>query len=179
MKMELDSIVELLNDNRRMESDDRERVELAVRTNEAMEWMVDRLRRLEKENAQLREDLDDFGAQIERGNVLLEQAKAECEGLKEEKKALQMQLAELGKMTSKVAEQTEHGELVKVLRKYMNMSRRKTAKKRGYIKMVVTEMVIGIGLVLPEDMKADLDVFDDDEEKLQVQGDFVMKKEVR
>lgn len=46
MKMELDGIVEMLNNNRKMDGDDRERMDLAVKTNETMEWMMEQLVRL-------------------------------------------------------------------------------------------------------------------------------------
>lgn len=95
---------------------------------------------------------------------MLEQVKAERDDLKAEVKALQMQLDEQQKMAKNMAAKTEDESLVKALRTYMNHSKKKTAKKRGYIKMMVTELALSVGLTLPEDMVETLEAFDDDED---------------
>lgn len=86
----------------------------------------------------------------------------ELQTVKEENERLKMEQKELGKMSQKLAQKAEHDDLMKVLQTYMNISKRKNAKKRGYIKMVITEMAQSARLTLPEDMLQELDNFDDD-----------------
>lgn len=92
----------------------------------------------------------------------LEAVTLERDALKAENEQLKMEKSELGKMSQKLVEKTEHDDPIKVLRKYMNISKRKNVKKRGYIKAVILEMSQSAGLTLPEDMIAELEIFDDD-----------------
>lgn len=91
-----------------------------------------------------------------------EQAKTERDELREEMKTLRMQNEEMKKVANKVAEKTEHDDLQKVFRTYLNRSKQKTAKKRGYIRMVIMEMAMAANLELPEDVVATLESFDDE-----------------
>lgn len=95
----------------------------------------------------------------------LDLVRQERDSLKQEVAALKMNLQEQQKITAKVAEKTEHEDLIKVLRSYINQSKKKTAKKRGYIKMVITEMAMSNSMILPADMIEALESFDDETEK--------------
>lgn len=126
---------------------------------------------LERKKDNLQEQADQLKAmeflltRVNKAEDALEQIRVERDELKAENKALVMKLAELQKMTTKVVEKTEHEDLLKVLRTYMNRSKSKTATKREYIKVVITEMALTAGLSLPEDMMETLESFDDEEEK--------------
>lgn len=85
----------------------------------------------------------------------------EIEMLKNENLQLKMEKNELNKMSQNLVKKAEQEVAVKVLRSYMNCSKRKDAKKRGYIKMVILEMIQNAKLVIPDDMQEDLEVFDD------------------
>ncbi len=114
----------------------------------------------------------------EKAESSLEQMREERDDLKQEVKALQMQLDEQQKMAKNMAAKTEDESLVKALRTYMNHSKKKTAKKRGYIKMMITELALSVGLTLPEDMIVTLEAFDDDESKTEVnvEGNYIEKQ---
>lgn len=112
---------------------------------------------------------------------MLEQVREERDSLKQEVKALQMQLDEQQKMTKNMAARAEDESIIKALRTYMNHSKKKTVKKRGYIKMMITELAMSVGLALPEDMLDTLDSFDDDESKLDVSvgGNYIENQILR
>ena len=126
---------------------------------------LDRRKAELNDQAEAQKALEAFVARAIRNEESLEQIRQERDALKDEVRALNMKLSELQKVTAKVAEKTEHDDLLKVLRTYMNRSKNKTAKKRGYIKMVITEMAMTAGLTLPDDMVETLGAFDDEAEK--------------
>ena len=126
---------------------------------------LDRRKAELNDQAEAQKALEAFVARAIRNEESLEQIRQERDALKDEVRALNMKLSELQKVTAKVAEKTEHDDLLKVLRTYMNRSKNKTAKKRGYIKMVITEMAMTAGLALPDDMVETLGAFDDEAEK--------------
>jgi len=86
----------------------------------------------------------------------------DLQAFKEENKRQKMELDELKSMSKKLAKKAEHEVLIEFLRTYMHGAKNKNAKKRGDIKMVITEMAQSARLTLPEDMLQELDNFDDD-----------------
>jgi len=89
------------------------------------------------------------------------QLKDENKQMKDENKQLKMERDELNKMSQKLVEKSEQEVVIKWLRSYMNISKRKSAKKRGYIKMVILEEIQNANLEIPEDMREELERFDD------------------
>jgi len=120
-----------------------------------------RKERIAEDNEQ-QEALETFLQQYEKQSEQLEALTSERDALKAENEQLKMEKKELGNMSQRLVQKAEHEDLIKVLRTYMNTSKRKNAKKRGYIKMVITEMAQSARLTLPEDMLQELDNFDDD-----------------
>ena len=89
-----------------------------------------------------------------------------------------MKLTELGKLSAGVARKSSQDDVLKGLRTYINISKRKTLSKRVAVKMIIMELVNAIDLSLPEDMVATLEALDDEtsEPKVLVQGDYVASK---
>ena len=54
--------------------------------------------------------------------------------------------------------------MLKALRIYINISKRKTLSKRVAVKMMIMELANAIGLSFPEDMVAALEALDDEQE---------------
>ena len=52
--------------------------------------------------------------------------------------------------------------MIQVLTKYVKLSERKVALKKGYIRMVVLELASQEHLTLPEDLRRTLESFDDE-----------------
>jgi hypothetical protein len=77
-----------------------------------------------------------------------------------------------------VAKKSSQDEVLKALRTYVNVSKRKTLSKRVAVKMMIMELGNAIGLSFPEDMMTTLEALDDEqsEPKVLVQGDYVESK---
>lgn len=119
-----------------------------------------RIEKLQEQDDNLKE-MEALLTYVKKMEAQYEQVKAERDDMREEVKALKMQIDEMKKVANKVAEKTEHDDLQKVFRTYLNRSKQKTAKKRGYIRMVIMEMAMAANLELPEDVVATLETFDD------------------
>ena len=114
---------------------------------------------------------EDFAKQETTITRLNEENKA----LKVENEDLKMKNSELAKMASKVTEKADHEDLIKGIRKYLNLSKNKRAEKKEFIKISLLELVSVLGIELPADVKETLDSFDDEEKATNVviQGDNI------
>lgn len=85
-----------------------------------------------------------------------------------ENEALKEQNAEQSRMTSRVVEKTDHEDLLKGIRKYLNQSKKKNSKKKSYIRMAMQELINTNGIAIPGDLQELLDSFDDEEPQLAI-----------
>lgn len=141
-----------------------------------LEHLLENMQVLKDENERLEKQLADRDAQIDKHEAAMQKMEAERDKYKAEWAEVKMQLEELSKMSTKVVKKTEHEELLKELRKYMNISRRKSLVKRQYVKMMILEIAQSACLVLPDDMMEGLSIFDDEEAKqvtIDVNGDLL------
>lgn len=106
-------------------------------------------------------EIDKLRREVNRKEEVLVRLLAENESLK-------VQNAELSKMASRVVEKTDHEDLLKGIRKYLNQSKKKSSKKKGYIRMAMQELVNTNGIAIPEDLQELLDSFDDEEPQLAI-----------
>ena len=110
-----------------------------------------------------------------------ESLNAENERLRQEVQEKEMKLSELSKLSVGVAKKSSQDEVLKALRTYLNISKRKTLSKRVAVKVMIMELANAVGLSLPEDMIATLEALDDEQAespKLPAQVDFVVQKVV-
>ena len=123
---------------------------------------------------------DELLSQIDDLNDENERLSVENERLRQEVREKDMKLSELSKLSVGVAKKSSQDEVLKALRTYVNVSKRKTLSKRVAVKMMIMELGNAIGLTFPEDMIATLEALDDEqtEPKIAVQGDLVMEKHV-
>lgn len=144
---------------------------------EALHSQKEGMRQLLADVDSLQSDNEELRAQLEEAEASLEALREERHALKEEISSANVKINELAKMTNKVAAKTEHDDLVGVLRKFMNQSRRKNIQKRIYVKMFIMEIATSSGVTLPEDMCNELKSFDDEDEKqvsyTEVKGDLM------
>ena len=107
-----------------------------------------------------------------------EQLSAENERLRQEVQEKEMKLSELSKLSVGVARKSSQDEVLKALRTYVNISKRKTLSKRVAVKVMIMELGNAMGLTFPEDMVATLESLDDEqsEPKVAVQVDYVENK---
>lgn len=97
---------------------------------------------------------------LARENASLQEELSE---LKEQCAELEMNLAELGKLSADVAKKASHEELLKALRTYIIISRRKNLNKRSAVKIMILELASAVGLELPDDLKEAVDSLDDEQ----------------
>lgn len=99
---------------------------------------------------------------LEQDVARYQKIEAENRQLKEELAEMKHQLDETKKLSAKVAGMTGQEELDKLIYKYLQRTKKKDVKKRGYIKMTIMELVNTAKLTLSDETQQLLDVFDDD-----------------
>ena len=166
MKTNLDEYKEVMHDVRRTLGSEKERLTERIEQLEGFMKMADM-------TDELLSQIDDLNGENERLSV-------ENERLRQEVQEKDMKLSELSKLSVGVAKKSSQDEVLKALRTYVNVSKRKTLSKRVAVKMMIMELGNAIGLTFPEDMIATLEALDDEqtEPKIAVQGDLVMEKHV-
>ena len=152
------------------------------------EMMHDVRRALGSEKERLKERVEQLDGVIKMTDVT-DELLSQIEDLKEENGRLngendrlrkdveekEMKLSELSKLSVGVAKKSSQDEVLKALRTYINISKRKTLSKRVAVKMMIMELANAINLSFPEDMVATLEALDDEqsEPKMLVQGNYV------
>jgi regulator of replication initiation timing len=166
MKTNLDEYKEMMHDVCRALGSEKERLTERIEQLEGFMKMADM-------TDELLSQIDDLNGENERLSV-------ENERLRQEVQEKDMKLSELSKLSVGVAKKSSQDEVLKALRTYVNVSKRKTLSKRVAVKMMIMELGNAIGLTFPEDMIATQEALDDEqtEPKIAVQGDLVMEKHV-
>jgi len=172
MEEMIDVIQDMLRQSEAKVEREREKVEQMAEQNKAMEMLLEQVKELSmevekhsKKAALLNVENEQLTIRLEKSENMVAQLKKEREEQRTELVELKMQLAELNKMANKVVEKTEHEELQRVLRAYINKSKCKKQEKREYIKTVIMELVQTSGMTLPDDMQTLWDSLDDEVEK--------------
>ena len=93
---------------------------------------------------------------------------SENEDLRSDLQQREIELSEQRKLTAGMAKKSSEENLLKALRTYINVSKRKTISKRVAVKMIITEFVNTLKITLPEDLATTLDSLDDDDSELKV-----------
>jgi len=127
-----------------------------------IEQLKQQLDNKDEELAKKDEQLEKMRTQLAKKDEQIEQLDNAQEALKSENMQLKMEQKELGKISQTLIKKSEQEVVIRILRIYMNTSKRKNVKKRGYIKMVILEMAQSAHVTLPDDMQEELEYFDDD-----------------
>ena len=141
-----------------------------MRAMDAMEELCSQVEDLKDENERLAQEVEKLAQEIEK-------SAQENNRLRKEVEEKEMKLSELGKLSVGVAKKSSQDEVLKALRTYINISKRKTLSKRVAVKVMIMELANAIDLSFPEDMVATLEALDDDEQaepKVMVQGNVMM-----
>ena len=164
MKTNLDEYKEVMHDVRRALGGEKERLTERIEQLEGFMKMADM-------TDELLSQIDDLNDENERLSV-------ENERLRQEVREKDMKLSELSKLSVGVAKKSSQDVLLKALRTYANVSKRKTLSKRVAVKVMIMELANAVSLSFPEDMVATLESLDDEqaEPKVAVQGDYVENK---
>lgn len=119
--------------------------------------------------------IDDLFSNLEKQDDELEDRQADIDDLhqqlldeKERRVAAEMRLSELSKLSAGVAKKSSQDEMIKAMRSYLNVSRRKTLGKREAAKMVFMELFSSAKMELPEDISELLEHLDDEQAEAKV-----------
>ena len=123
--------------------------------------LLDIIDKLKEENMRLRETVEEYQQQLDEE--------------KRQRSAVEMKLMEMNKLMTGMAKKSSEEAVQKVLRTYVNRSKRKTADKRAFAKSATLEIANVNGLDLPEDLKAAIESLDDEQTEpkvVTVQGNY-------
>lgn len=154
--METDKILlnELVHDARRSLEKEREEINERAEKINAFMKMADHVDEVLTENDGLREEIDSLRSQL-----------AEEKALRSE---LETKFSEMGKLSAGVAKKASQDDLLRAMRSYLNISKRKSPSKREAAKMVFTELFTTAKLDLPEDILELLSHLDDEQLEAKV-----------
>ena len=141
----------------------------------AYDHLLDAVDELISDNDDLADELERQQQEIDDLNEQLEQKDAEVANMrqqmleeKERRLASETKLSELSKLTAGVAKKSSQDDMIKAMRSYLNISKRKTLGKREAAKMVFTELFSSAKMDLPEDIAELLEHLDDEQAEAKV-----------
>ena len=154
---------DILNDARRLIGHKREQMEEEARMWTDFQQLTDAVEEFRREN----EDLQQENTQLQ--NQLTEERSARA--------AVEMRLSELTKLTDGVAKKSSDEGLIKALRTFTNISKRKKLEKRMAVKEMIQELVLSCGVTLPQDLADNIQSLDDEQQEapklvVNVSGDY-------
>ena len=152
---------DLMHDASRALEREQERIAAEAEQVNAMQRVMEAAGELISKNERLASELEDQKAEAE---TLRERLQEE----KEQRLKLEMQLNEMSKLSAGVAKKASQDELLKALRTYINISKRKTLSKRSAVKVMIMELASAVGLVFPDDVAATLESLDDEQAEAKV-----------
>lgn len=97
--------------------------------------------------------------QREENEILRQQLQEE----KEARAKVEMQLNEMNKFSASIAKKSSQDELIKAIRVFINISKRKSLDKRVHVKIIVMELVDAANITLPADLREVLVHLDDEQ----------------
>lgn len=139
--------------------------------NDARRLIGHKREELEEEARMLKDfmTLTDVADDFRRENEVLQQENTQLQSqLTEERNAravVEMRLSELTKLTDGVAKKSSDEGLIKALRTFTNISKRKKLEKRMAVKEMIQELVLSCGVVLPQDLADSIQSLDDEQQE--------------
>lgn len=180
---ELDLYLEKAQEMRRELTQEQERLNDRARQVDECVQFMDALSGLLEENKRQQEEIESLQQQLEEKKndyeVLAGTAKNLLDAATEarnQKKELEMQLAETRKLSEGVAKKSSEEGVIKALQIFVNRSKTKKADKRTYIKTTILEFANTIKLSLPDELANSIDNLDDEQSEpknLTVNGNYV------
>ena len=148
---------------------------------ELSDWVSDARRDIERDCERLAEKMekmDYYRKALDITDELLD----ETEALKKENETLREQLSaekklraeqevkleEMSKLSAGMAKKTSQDELIKAIRVFINISKRKSLDKRVHVKIIVMELVDAANITLPADLREVLAHLDDEQPEAKI-----------
>ena len=145
-----------------------EQISNYLRVLDAVDEMVTEHKSLKRQLDDKQDEIDNLKDEIDKVQSDNDALRQQLLDEKERRLSSQTKLSELSKLSAGVAKKSSQDELIKAMRSYLNISRRKTQGKREAAKMVFMEMFTSAKLELPDDIMESLDHLDDDQDDLKV-----------
>ena len=108
-------------------------------------------------------EIDELNEQLEQKDTVIANMRQQLLEVKEQRLASETKLSELSKLTAGVAKKSSQDDMIKAMRSYLNISKRKTLSKREAAKTVLLELITAAKLEMSEDIMEMLSHFDDEE----------------
>ena len=141
---------------------------------ELKDWQDGARRMLDREIEQMKEELEqktDLLRFLEvTGELLKKIDRLNSELLEEraQRQAAEVKLSELNKLSVGVARKSPQDDILKAMRSYLKISKRKNLAKREAAKMVFTELFTSAQVAFPEDIMESLSHLDDEQTEPRV-----------
>jgi chromosome segregation ATPase len=145
-----------------------EQISNYLRVLDAVDEMVTEHKSLKRQLDDKQDEIDNLKDEIDKVQSDNDALRQQLLDEKERRLSSQTKLSELSKLSAGVAKKSSQDELIKAMRSYLNISRRKTQGKREAAKMVFMEMFTSAKLELPDDIMESLDHLDDDQDDPKV-----------
>lgn len=142
---------DILNDARRLIGHKREQMEEEARMWKDFQQLTDSVEEFRRENEVLQEE----NTQLQ--DQLTEERNARA--------VVEMRLSELTKLADGVAKKSSDEGLIKALRNFTNISKRKKLEKRMAVKEMIQELVLSCGVTLPQDLADSIQSLDDEQQE--------------
>ena len=161
MKMNLEELKDWQDGARRQLDREIERLQ------EREEQLMDYSRWMEATGELIAEN-ERLASELRKAQADAEWAHQQWQEERELRKALEVKLSELNKLSAGVARKSAIDNILKAVRTYLNTSKRKTQAKREAAKMVITELFSSAKVELPDDILDMLDHLDDEQTEPKV-----------
>ena len=168
MKQNYDELKSWLDEARRGIREKIDRLEEKGQQVNCYKRVLDVVEELVSENEDLKEEVDNLNGQLEKRQDETDSLRQQLLDEKEQRLTLETRFSELNKLSVGVAKKSSQDELIKAMRSYLNISKRKTQGKREAAKMVFMEMLSNAKLELPDDIMELLEHLDDDQDAPKV-----------
>ena len=124
----------------------------------------ERLRYLDA-TGELLSRLEDLNGMLKDRQAEVADLNAESNRLRQRRQAAEVRLSEMYKLTACMVNKVPEEDVLRAMRSYLNISKRKTQDKRKAAKMVFTELFASAKMELPEDIKGLLESLGDEQPK--------------
>lgn len=124
---------------------------------------------------QLMDDMNDLLSENKRMQQDVESLQRQLAEERQQRLDMETKMNEMSKLSAGVAKKASQDDLLKALRIYLNVSKRKMIGKREAAKTVITEMLTSAKLNLPDDIMELLDHLDDaqpEQKNVTVNGNY-------
>lgn len=140
-----------------------ERLEEKSRQIDGYMRLLDAMDSLISENGDLKEEVDNLNSQLEQKQEEIDELRQQLLDEKEQRLTLETRLSELNKLSAGVAKKSSQDDLIRPMRSYLNISKRKTQAKREAAKMVFMDLLTSTQVKLPDDIMELLAHLDDEQ----------------